>query len=158
MTAPCQYPGCGEGEFDRAHTCIVDIPHSAYLRCHPYNPLPPEPTSAPGGLVTGPCQFPGCGASERDPLHRPCENHLPIISCHPYEPTPTEPISALGYLLGELGRGATQSAGEKADGGGKAHEAKQGRAPTSGNEGSNPSPTSALGYLLGHVPNGEMPV
>jgi hypothetical protein len=36
----------------------------------------------------------------------------------------------------------TQSVGEKADGGGKAHEAKQGRAPTSGNEGSNPSPTS----------------
>ena len=48
--------------------------------------------------------------------------------------------------------------GEKADGGGKAHEAKQGRAPTSGNEGSNPSPTSALGYLLGHLPNGEMKV
>ncbi len=93
--------------------------------------------------MTAPCQYPLCGLSERDPRHiRPCENHPPNISCHPYVPAPEEPTSALGYLLGELGRGATQSAGEKADGGGKAHEAKQGRAPTSGNEGSNPSPTS----------------
>jgi hypothetical protein len=106
MTAPCQFPGCGEGPNSPTHICWDD-PHPPERDCHQYvDPISrpvEEPTSAPGGPVTGPCQYPLCGLSERDPRHsRPCENHPPNISCHPYVPAPEEPTSALGYLLWHL--------------------------------------------------------
>lgn len=100
MTGPCQFPGCGMGEFYWAHSCWGN-PHSPKLDCHPYAAPPTPPQKVP---VTAPCQYPGCGEGEFDRAHTCIVDipHSAYLGCHPYNPLPPEPTSALGYLLGHL--------------------------------------------------------
>ena len=47
MTAPCQFPGCGQEESHVFHSC--NSTHPPILGCHPY--VPEEPISALGYLL-----------------------------------------------------------------------------------------------------------
>ena len=48
MTAPCQFPGCGQEESHVFHS-RCNSTHPPILGCHPY--VPEEPTSALGYLL-----------------------------------------------------------------------------------------------------------